>query len=119
MKKHFLTSLIFAVSIFSLNAQTWSGNTPGKIYYNLGNVGIGEVNSAISLNLYPNPASQTIAIATSEVLTGVEVYNVMGQKVVSMVGNVTQLDVTTLPAGTYYLNAITEKGTARKPFVKF
>ena len=51
MKKHFLTSLIFAVSIFSLNAQTWSGNTPGKIYYNLGNVGIGEVNPDQKLNI--------------------------------------------------------------------
>jgi len=82
-------------------------------------VGIGEVNSNISLSLYPNPANQTIAISTSEILTVVEVYNVMGQQVVSIAGNPTQIDVTTLPAGTYYLNAKTTKGNVRKPFVKY
>ncbi len=81
-------------------------------------VGISQVNNNISLNLYPNPVQNTIAIATSEVLAGVEVYNVMGQQVVSIAGNATQIDVTTLPAGTYYLNAITNQGTVRKPFVK-
>jgi len=41
MKKQILIGLISLSSILTLNAQTWSGSTPGSIYYNQGNVGIG------------------------------------------------------------------------------
>jgi len=109
----------YTVVAITNNAGNNNCQSPTSAAVTITGVGIGEVNNPISLNLYPNPAHNIITIATSEVLTGVEVFNVMGQKVVSLVGNVTQLDVTTLPAGTYYLNAITNSGTARKPFVKF
>ncbi len=41
MKKQILISLILFSSVLVTNAQTWSGSTPGNIYYNQGNVGIG------------------------------------------------------------------------------
>lgn len=108
----------FCPSTYLVTLSDANGCTD-TLTFTLTEVGIGEVNSNINLSLYPNPASQTIALSTSEILTGVEIYNVMGQRVLSVLGSVTQLDVTTLPAGTYYLNAITNSGSARKPFVKY
>jgi hypothetical protein len=40
MKIKILLTLVTAITT-ALNAQTWSGATPGNIYYNSGNVGIG------------------------------------------------------------------------------
>lgn len=37
--------ILFAILTVNLKAQTWSGTTPGNIYYNSGNVGIGTGNS--------------------------------------------------------------------------
>ncbi|WP_291285173.1 tail fiber protein [Flavobacterium sp.] len=51
MKKQILIGLVFLSSILSVNAQNWSGSTPGKIYYNSGNVGIGEINPDQKLNV--------------------------------------------------------------------
>jgi len=39
--KKFILSLAIALSSYCSYAQTWSGSTPGNIYYNSGNVGIG------------------------------------------------------------------------------
>ncbi|RPH33292.1 MAG: hypothetical protein EHM93_05655 [Bacteroidales bacterium] len=41
MKKQILIGLILGSSILTVNAQTWSGSTPGNIYYNQGYVGLG------------------------------------------------------------------------------
>lgn len=109
----------YTVVVITNNAGNNNCESEPSAAVTITGVGIGELNSNISLGLYPNPASQTIALKTSEMLIGVEVYNVMGQQVVSIAGNATQIDVTTLPAGTYYLNAKTSVGSVRKPFVKY
>lgn len=108
----------FCPSTYLVTLSDANGCTD-TLNFTITEVGIGQVNSNISINLYPNPASHTLAISTSEILTGVEVYNVMGQQVVTIAGHVSQIDVTTLPAGTYYLNAKTAQGSVRKPFVKY
>ncbi|WP_320053212.1 hypothetical protein [uncultured Acetobacteroides sp.] len=41
MKRQILISLILLSSVLTMNAQTWSGSTPGNIYYNQGFVGLG------------------------------------------------------------------------------
>jgi len=51
MKKQILISLILLGSVFTMNAQTWSGSTPGDIYYNQGKVGIGVTSSNHYLEL--------------------------------------------------------------------
>lgn len=51
MKKRFLITLIFFSSILTMNAQTWSGLTPGNIYYTQGYVGIGTVQPSSLLEL--------------------------------------------------------------------
>ena len=51
MKRQILISLIFLNSILTIQAQTWSGLTPGNIYYNQGYVGIGSSTPYTSLSL--------------------------------------------------------------------
>ena len=41
MKQHYYLSIALLMSSSLLSAQHWSGTTPGDIYYNQGNVGIG------------------------------------------------------------------------------
>ncbi len=50
MKTKILLALLIAVTT-SLNAQTWSGTTPGNIYYNSGNVSIGSTTPNDKLDL--------------------------------------------------------------------
>jgi len=51
MKKKILISLILVSSVLTMKAQTWSGSTPGSIYYNQGNIGIGTANPADKLDV--------------------------------------------------------------------
>ncbi len=41
-----IISILLTTLVTSVNAQTWSGATPGNIYYNSGNIGIGTSNPA-------------------------------------------------------------------------
>lgn len=50
MKSKILMTLLMAITA-ALNAQNWSGTTPGNIYYNSGNVGIGLTNPNFGLSI--------------------------------------------------------------------
>ena len=47
----------------NLGAQTWSGTTPGNIFYNSGNVGIGTPSPTYSLSVLGTPTQQNIISA--------------------------------------------------------
>lgn len=49
MKVHYLLAIAILFTK-SISAQNWSGTTPGKIYYNQGNVGIGTTNPGYHLH---------------------------------------------------------------------
>ncbi|CAN5360599.1 hypothetical protein BH09BAC1_BH09BAC1_19030 [soil metagenome] len=114
----FVTTLPdFCPSEYTITLSDANGCTD-TLTFTILETGIAEANNNITLNIYPNPTLQTLALQSSEAVTGVAVYNIMGQQVLAMDGNITTVDVTTLPAGTYYINVNTIKGAARKPFVK-
>ncbi|MGV3460551.1 MAG: T9SS type A sorting domain-containing protein [Flavobacterium sp.] len=58
-----------------------------------------------TLKYYPNPVKDVLNVSYSEAITGVEVYTMLGQVVVSKTPNaaIVQVDMSTLQAGTYML----------------
>jgi hypothetical protein len=59
------------------------------------------------ISIYPNPANEFVQISTSETITGVEVYNLIGKKVISsskLTNN--KIDVSNLSKGVYILKVM-------------
>ncbi|MBQ8704103.1 MAG: T9SS type A sorting domain-containing protein [Bacteroidales bacterium] len=83
-------------------------------------VGIDDVET-LHVNIYPNPASRYLNIESAEAMTEVELYNTVGQKVVSrhIDGTAVQLDLGQLATGTYTLRINGADGslTTRKVIV--
>jgi hypothetical protein len=68
--------------------------------------------SAKSLKVYPNPAVSMLTISAEEGIANVLVFNLLGQKVLEQktTGNVIQMNVERLAAGTYMLQVTSETG---------
>ena len=88
-------------------------------------VGIAE-NLPFTTTLYPNPATTTLTVETDSPIREVAVYDLMGRTV--MVGASVRandysplrrdLNVSSLPAGIYLLNIVTDRGAQTSRFVK-
>ena len=69
------------------------------------------------VKVYPNPASATITVSTSERIMRMQLFNTVGQRVfVKANGNV--IDVSFLPTGTYFLHLETQNGKIVKKINK-
>ncbi|MBR4136627.1 MAG: fibronectin type III domain-containing protein [Bacteroidales bacterium] len=76
-----------------------------------------------AVNLYPNPATETISVEVSDaniMITGVEVYNVYGQLINTIVSteNPLRINISGLADGMYYVRVTTDGGVVTKNFVK-
>jgi hypothetical protein len=73
-----------------------------------------------NFSAYPNPVNNSLNISASENVEKVEIFNLLGQKVINVLPNSskTQIDVTTLNSGIYMLRATIngKKGTSK--FIK-
>ncbi|MVO09292.1 DUF4832 domain-containing protein [Flavobacterium sp. TP390] len=70
-----------------------------------------------AVKVYPNPASATITVSTSERIMRMQLFNTVGQRVfVKANGNV--IDVSFLPTGTYFLHLETQNGKIVKKINK-
>lgn len=92
--------------------MTKSGDCEQKTYYNVP-MGVTNVNAGkeLLLNVYPNPASSLVNVELNEMVGGnveVEILNMVGQKISStmMQGRKTQIDVSALPAGGYFVDCL-------------
>jgi hypothetical protein len=90
--------------------KTLRGDCLQKSYYNAP-LAVANVNVGVSLNVYPNPAGQSVNVEVSADASAnlqVAVYNMMGQQVaiVPVTDNKTQIDVASLPAGCYIVDCI-------------
>lgn len=68
------------------------------------------------IKVYPNPAKSIINISSSLNITKIELYNLLGQKVVEST-QTTQLDVSNLNKGLYFLNVYSKKGRGTKKII--
>ncbi|MBO4489721.1 MAG: fibronectin type III domain-containing protein [Bacteroidales bacterium] len=76
-----------------------------------------------NVTLYPNPATEMISVAVSDaniMITGVEVYNVYGQLINTIISteNPLHINVSGLADGMYYVRVTTDSGVVTKNFVK-
>ncbi|MBR4134825.1 MAG: fibronectin type III domain-containing protein [Bacteroidales bacterium] len=76
-----------------------------------------------NINLYPNPATEMIAVEVSDaniMITGVEVYNVYGQLINTIVSteNPLRINISGLANGMYHVRVTTDGGVVTKSFVK-
>lgn len=101
-------------------------NGGGEIYEAWVEVGTSEaVHEKVSLNVYPNPALSSISIANQKWKTGEElqlhIYDVLGKLVFSRkvrYANPLEIDVSSLPSGTYAIHAECDGEHGVKWFVK-
>ena len=76
-----------------------------------------------SVTLYPNPATEKVVVEVSDasiLITGVEVYNVFGQLVKTIVPeeNPLHIIISGLSDGMYYVRITTDDGIVTKKFMK-
>ena len=74
----------------------------------------------VSLNMYPNPASDVLNISAQSTINSVEIFNVLGQKVIRMNVEDTsaEINVSNLNAGIYLIKYEINNRTSTKKFVK-
>ncbi|MEZ4874616.1 MAG: T9SS type A sorting domain-containing protein [Flavobacteriaceae bacterium] len=73
--------------------------------------------SHTNVTLYPNPAGKLVNIECSDPIQEVVVYSQLGQKVHSL-GSSTQIDVSNLDNGLYFVEVRTSKGKGFQKFIK-
>jgi len=79
-----------------------------------------EDESLITLNMYPNPVSDMLNISSQNTINTVEIFNVLGQKVISRQVEDTsaEIDVSNLNAGIYLIKYEINNSIITKKFVK-
>jgi len=81
--------------------------------------GINEINSSSKIEIYPNPASNTLSINAPQ-HSAIGILNIQGKLIISMAANSnsTTIDISSLPTGVYFVKAVTGKGVVTKKFIK-
>ena len=79
-----------------------------------------EDESLVTLNMYPNPAIDVLNISSQSTINTVEIFNVLGQKVITMQveDTSTEINVSNLNAGIYLIKYEINNSTSTKKFVK-
>jgi len=71
-------------------------------------------------NMYPNPAKNILHLKAKDQIDNIEIFNLMGQKVMDLPLNNTQsnIDISNLAVGTYILKVMSEKQIGTYHFIK-
>ena len=100
-----------------LFANEFSGLT-GTVFYNFGTLGVLEnelTDNAVSV--YPNPASEVIHISSTTELTKIELYDVLGKRVLTT-NKPQEIKIDHLKSGIYLLKIYASKGQMTKKIIK-
>lgn len=115
---------------FGLGTYTWENENPLQpiLVYTISNnsftlfgnspLGLHESNNLqLSVDLFPNPATENLSIQSSETIKAITCTNYLGQNVIIKLEN-TSLDISSLSKGIYFLNLTTQNGNSiTKKFV--
>ena len=73
-------------------------------------VGVGEINLASNIQLYPNPATTYIQISSEENISGVEIFNLKGQQILEENSYQDKINIEKLSTGVYFVSIKTDQG---------
>lgn len=81
---------------------------------------INENDAPSQIEIYPNPTTDIINIKSMEPGATIEIFNMLGQKVLATKGTgiETQIDLSNQPAGTYLINITSGKTSSTKQVIK-
>lgn len=106
--------------------DTGSGAPQGLPFLLFGSTTLGVDDNALvnQIDFYPNPSTGNVTInnKTNEELSGIEVYNILGAKMLTFTSAQivasNELDLSLLNTGSYLIKFITPKGTLVKKLIK-
>lgn len=107
---------------FIKDKKLYSANAAGVLthaittnYYYSGILGIDQEN-LVSVSVFPNPTTDILTIQSDSPLTNLELRNLTGQIILEQQSN--EVDLSHLPAGTYFIHGETEQGNFIEKVVK-
>lgn len=83
--------------------------------------GVGEIEEAAAIRLYPQPATDHIRLEGEVLKPGMryQVYDISGRRAISgVLDNERQIDIRLLSPGSYLLELVTDRGAVRKRFMR-
>lgn len=107
-------------SDYSVSVQNGSTYLGSVSFHTGESSGVAEIKDD-ACGLFPNPADSNTILTADSAIKGIEVYAVNGMRCAAPAdvnGNVADINVSALPAGTYILRTATEKGVVVKRFIK-
>lgn len=72
---------------------------------------------ASNFKVYPNPASDKITISTNETINSIELYDILGHRVINERGDVTMLNTSELKTGMYLLKINAQEKSVTKKLI--
>lgn len=95
----------------------FAGIASGMGSYDFATLGVQEPQlSNVQFSIYPNPASNVINIKTDLEFTKVELYDILGKRVLET-GATNQLNISSFKSGVYFVKLHSTKGTLTKKVV--
>jgi len=70
------------------------------------------------VSIYPNPASNILFISSEITINNLSVFSISGKKVLEQKNIDNSIDISSLPAGMYFLEITSENGKAVQKFIK-
>ena len=110
---------LFIAEVIALYEEEKTSVAVAKTYRQGEN--IVEHNNELNCNIYPNPASDILTIATEANVEEIAIYDIYGRAVRQQVNETTGqqvVDVADLETGVYFVNIKTENGNIIKRFIK-
>ena len=105
------TQLVSGTTYFAVVTEDGCKTLP---YYVTATVALGTVNQTMdSLSYYPNPVQNQLTISYSENITSITLFNLVGQKVMDVKPNITNvvLDMSTLSVGSYIIQVNSDQAS--------
>lgn len=103
-----VTSIYYDGSFWNIYCEDFTTSMPENIAFDIivasqDILAIEDNQVAVNITMYPNPAKSFVRFNTSEIIDNITIFNMLGQKVLSLDGNSNQLelDVNSLSTGTY------------------